>query len=163
MPQKKIHDSPSMRVMAYRKRRMEGMKRVEIWLTDAELAQLDAVAESTGVSRARVVAHLLEERQGAPLPRSIELPEPSSEPGIQVATWQPPVPEPPPLAPEPPPAPESSPAPEPAPTPEPSPAPPHPLPTPPPSVPAPPARLPAQRGKEVFLASLRNLDRNRSS
>ncbi|MBF0126611.1 MAG: hypothetical protein HQM02_05300, partial [Magnetococcales bacterium] len=68
MAQKKIHDTPSTRVMAYRKRRLEGMKRVEIWLQDEELAQLDAVAEETGVSRARVVAQLLLERGQLPTP-----------------------------------------------------------------------------------------------
>lgn len=59
MAQRKIHDSASSRVMAYRKRRLEGMKRVEIWLTDEELEQLDRVAEQYGSSRARVVAQLL--------------------------------------------------------------------------------------------------------
>ncbi len=62
MAQKKIHDTPSTRVMAYRKRRMEGMKRVEIWLQDDELSHLDSVTEELGVSRARVVAQLLIER-----------------------------------------------------------------------------------------------------
>ncbi|MEO5331236.1 MAG: hypothetical protein H7839_04375 [Magnetococcus sp. YQC-5] len=61
MAPKKIHDTPSTRVMAYRKRRMEGMKRVEIWLADDELEQLDVVVEETGISRARVVALLLKE------------------------------------------------------------------------------------------------------
>ncbi|MBF0613755.1 MAG: hypothetical protein G8237_07800 [Magnetococcales bacterium] len=66
MAQRKIHDSASSRVMAYRKRRQEGMKRVEIWLTDDELAQLDQVVEATGSSRARVVAQLLHERKVVP-------------------------------------------------------------------------------------------------
>ncbi|MEO5345002.1 MAG: hypothetical protein H7834_01330 [Magnetococcus sp. YQC-9] len=59
MAPRKIYDTPSMRVMAYRKRRQEGMKRLEIWLSDEELAQLDRIVETTASSRARVVAHLL--------------------------------------------------------------------------------------------------------
>ncbi|GAB0057658.1 hypothetical protein SIID45300_01990 [Candidatus Magnetaquicoccaceae bacterium FCR-1] len=59
MAPRKIHDTPSMRVMAYRKRRQEGMKRLEIWLTDEELAQFDHLAATLGSSRARVVSHLL--------------------------------------------------------------------------------------------------------
>ncbi|MBF0428351.1 MAG: hypothetical protein HQL94_05465 [Magnetococcales bacterium] len=80
MAQKKIHDSPSTRVMAYRKRRMEGMKRVEIWLTDEELTQLDKVVEATGISRARVVAQLLQERKAPPV-----IPTPPLPPVLQEA------------------------------------------------------------------------------
>ncbi|MBF0212331.1 MAG: hypothetical protein HQM00_02065, partial [Magnetococcales bacterium] len=85
MAQKKIHDSPSSRVMAYRKRRLEGMKRVEIWLTDEELEQLDRVAETTGTSRARVVAHLLTGRlDGSPEPElPFDPPESVTAPSLE--------------------------------------------------------------------------------
>ncbi|MBF0165916.1 MAG: hypothetical protein HQM01_15670, partial [Magnetococcales bacterium] len=81
MAPRKIHDTPSMRVMAYRKRRQEGMKRLEIWLSDAELAQFDQIAAALGCSRARVVAHLLPNAgslpvEAAPMPAPPARPDP---------------------------------------------------------------------------------------
>ncbi|MBF0293782.1 MAG: hypothetical protein HQL96_01220 [Magnetococcales bacterium] len=129
MAQKRIHDSASSRVMAYRKRRMEEMKRIEIWLQDDELAQLDAVASEYGISRARVIGQLLAERHdrsSLPVPLPVPVPVPVAE--LPVA-----------------PAP-SLPAPAPAlPAPDPDPA------------PAAPTRRPwstVRQGQQVFLASL---------
>ncbi|MBF0181908.1 MAG: hypothetical protein HQM03_17965, partial [Magnetococcales bacterium] len=82
MAQKRIHDSASSRVMAYRKRRMEEMKRIEIWLPDDELAQLDAVAREYGISRARVIGQLLAERGGPP---PLPVPLPIAEPPTALA------------------------------------------------------------------------------